>query len=53
MESVKLEISLEEAVFVVNLLGNLPTSSNAHGLWAKLVEQVKPHLPKPEEPVKE
>ncbi len=38
----------DEAVAIVNMLGQLPTSSNAHGLWLKLREQVEPHLPKEE-----
>ena len=49
MEPVKLEMTLEEAVAVVNLLGTLPTSQGAHPLWAKLKAQVEPLLPKPEE----
>ena len=43
---VELKVSLEEAVAIVNLLGSLPTSQGAHPLWAKLTEQVEPHLPK-------
>lgn len=43
-----LEMTLEEAVAIVNLLGTLPTSQGAHPLWAKLKAQVEPHLPKPE-----
>ena len=46
---VELKVSLEEAVAIVNLLGSLPTSQGGYPLWAKLVEQVKPHLPKPED----
>lgn len=46
---VELKVSLEEAVAIVNLLGSLPTSQGAHPLWAKLTEQVKPHLPKEEQ----
>ena len=49
MEPVKLEMTLEEAVAIVNLLGTLPTSQGAHPLWAKLKAQVEPLLPKPEE----
>ena len=48
MEPVKLEMTLEEAVGVVNLLGTLPTSQGAHPLWAKLKAQVEPLLPKEE-----
>lgn len=49
MEDVKLEMTLEEAVAIVNLIGSLPTSQGAHPLWVKLKEQVEPLLPKPEE----
>jgi len=49
MESVKLEVTLEEAVAIVNLLGSLPTAQGAHPLWIKLKAQVEPLLPKQEE----
>ena len=49
MEPVKLEVTLEEAVAIVNLLGSLPTAQGGYPLWAKLKEQVEPHLPKLEE----
>lgn len=49
MEPVKLEMTLEEAVAIVNLIGSLPTAQGAHPLWIKLKEQVEPLLPKPEE----
>ncbi len=49
MEDVKLEMTLEEAVAIVNLLGTLPTSQGGYPLWVKLKEQVEPLLPKPEE----
>jgi hypothetical protein len=49
METVKLEMTLEEAVAIVNLIGSLPTAQGAHPLWVKLKEQVEPLLPKPEE----
>jgi hypothetical protein len=50
MEFVKLEMTLEEAVAIVNLIGSLPTSQGAFPLYMKLKEQVEPLLPKPEEP---
>lgn len=50
MEPVKLEVTLEEAVAIVNLIGSLPTSQGAFPLYMKLKEQVEPLLPKPEEP---
>ena len=49
METVKLEMTVEEAVAIVNLIGSLPTAQGAHPLWVKLKEQVEPLLPKPEE----
>lgn len=49
MDSVKLEVTLEEAVAIVNLIGSLPTSQGAWPLFEKLKAQVEPHLPKPEE----
>jgi len=49
MESVKLEVTLEEAVAIVNLLGSLPTAQGAHPLWTKLKVQVEPLLLKQEE----
>jgi hypothetical protein len=49
MEPVKLEVTLEEAVAIVNLIGSLPTSQGAFPLYMKLKEQVEPLLPKPEE----
>ena len=49
MDNVKLEMTLEEAVAIVNLIGSLPTAQGAHPLWVKLKEQVEPMLPKPEE----
>lgn len=50
MESVKLEVTLEEAVGIVNLIGSLPTAQGAYPLFVKLKAQVEPLLPKPEEP---
>jgi hypothetical protein len=49
MEPVKLEMTLEEAVAIVNLIGSLPTAQGAFPLYNKLKEQVEPLLPKPEE----
>lgn len=40
------ELDQNEAQFIVNVIGNLPTQSNAYALWQKLVaqynEQTKP-----------
>lgn len=49
MENVKLEMTLEEAIAIVNLIGALPTQQGAYPLWQKLRDQVEPLLPKPEE----
>lgn len=49
MEPVKLEMTVEEAVAIVNLIGSLPTSQGAHPLWVKLKNQVEPLLLKPNE----
>ena len=46
METVKLEMTLEEAVAIVNLIGSLPTAQGAHPLWVKLKAQIEPLLPK-------
>jgi hypothetical protein len=45
----KLEMTLEEAVAIVNLLGSLPTSQGGFPLWQKLKAQVEAQLPKSEE----
>jgi len=49
MSDAKLEMTLEEAVGIVNLLGSLPTAQGAYPLFLKLKAQVEPHLPKPDE----
>jgi hypothetical protein len=41
---ITITLTAQEAVFVANVLGNLPTHSNAHDLWLKVVAQVQPHL---------
>jgi hypothetical protein len=46
----KLEVTLEEAVAIVNLLGSLPTSQGGYPLWAKLTAQVEAQVPKDGEP---
>lgn len=50
MSDAKLEMTLEEAVAIVNLIGSLPTAQGAYPLFVKLKAQVEPLLPKPEEP---
>lgn len=46
MENINLEVTLEEAVAIVNLIGSLPTAQGAHPLWVKLKAQIEPLLPK-------
>ena len=48
MSPAKLEMTLEEAVAIVNLLGNLPTNQSVFPLWLKLKAQVETQLPKEE-----
>ena len=45
---IKLEVTLEEAVAIVNLLGSLPTSQGGYPLWQKLKAQVEAQMPKAE-----
>ena len=45
---ITLEVTLEEAVAIVNLLGSLPTSQGAHPLWVKLKAQAEAQMPKAE-----
>lgn len=49
MENINLEVTLEEAVAIVNLIGSLPTAQSAHPLWVKLKAQIEPLLPKEQE----
>jgi hypothetical protein len=46
----KFELDQNEAAFIVQVIGNLPTQSNAYPLWQKLVAQFNEQAPKPEEP---
>jgi hypothetical protein len=46
MKDVALEMTLEEAVAVVNLLGSLPTEQGGYPLWKKLRDQVEPLVAK-------
>ena len=47
--AVKFELEDNEAIFIVQVLGQLPTQSNAHPLWLKLQGQAQGQLPSPEE----
>ena len=42
-----------EAAFIVQVMGQLPTQSNAHPLWVKLSQQLQEQQPQqpPQEPV--
>jgi hypothetical protein len=42
VNTIKLELSLEEADFVLKVLNNLPTESNAWPLVQKIKEQAVP-----------
>lgn len=44
----KVSLTLEEAVAIVNLLGSLPTSQGGFPLWQKLKAQVEAQMPKEE-----
>lgn len=48
-EPVTLTVTLEQAVALCNLVGQLPTQSNAYPLWQTLVAQVQPLLPTPQD----
>ena len=50
MSEVTITLTEQEAVDVINIIGQLPTQSNAHPLYTKLRSQVEPQLPKPETP---
>ncbi len=45
MSDAKLEMTLEEAVAIVDLLGSLPTSQGGFPLWQKLKAQVEAQVP--------
>jgi hypothetical protein len=40
MNDITITITMAECADIVTLLGNLPTSSNAYGLWAKVKAQL-------------
>jgi len=45
---IKLELSVEEVNAILQVLGQLPTSSGAWPLLVKLKEQAEAQVPKPE-----
>jgi hypothetical protein len=51
--NVTINVTLEEAVALINLVGDLPTSRGGYPLWVKLREQVEPILNAPAPPVAE
>lgn len=44
------DLEINEAQFILNVLAQLPTQSNAHPLWVKLSQQYQAQEQKPEEP---
>ena len=46
---VTITLTAQEAIDVINIIGQLPTQTNAHPLYAKIRGQVEPQLPKQEE----
>jgi hypothetical protein len=49
MSDIAITLTAQEAVDIVNTMGQLPTQSNAYPLYMKLRTQVETQLPKPEE----
>ena len=49
MNDLTITLTAQEAVDIVNTMGQLPTQSNAYPLYMKLRTQVEAQLPKPEE----
>lgn len=45
----KFELDQNEAQFIVQVIGNLPTQSGAHPLWMKLAAQLNEQLVKQEQ----
>ena len=43
--TINLNLTAEEAVFIHNVLGQLPTSSNAHPLYMKAASQIQQQAP--------
>jgi hypothetical protein len=44
------QLELNEAQFILNVLAQLPTQSNAYPLWVKLSQQYQAQQPAPEAP---
>lgn len=45
---IKLELEVNEVNSILNVLGDLPTKSNAYPLLVKIVQQAEPQMPKKE-----
>lgn len=50
MTEMELKLTADEIGFVLAVLGNLPTQSNAWPLMQKIKTQAEAQQPKPEEP---
>ena len=50
MQDFNLTLNIEDVNFVLAVLGNLPTQSNAWPLMQKIKTQAEAQQPKPEEP---
>ena len=50
MQDFNLTLNIEDVNFVLAVLGNLPTQSNAWPLMQKIKAQAEAQQPKPEEP---
>jgi len=48
---IKLNLSAEEVVSIIQVLGQLPTSSNAYPLMVKINEQLQGQVPKNQDDV--
>ena len=48
MNDITLTLTPQEAVDVINIIGQLPTQANVHPLYTKLRAQAEAQLPKPE-----
>jgi hypothetical protein len=47
MQEIELKVTLEEANGILQVIGNLPTSSNAWPLLQKLNAQIQAQVPQP------
>jgi len=47
---INLELGLHEVNAILQVLGDLPTKTNAHPLLIKIAQQTEAQLPKPAEP---